>query len=148
MVGRQPHKKKGWNQRAGHDPQGMHAGVANELAPFCPVRKRASDAANSFRAEKIHNEFQWLKAFKNEKKKENNAESEECMDVEERHRGIERKFHPERQRSPSLKPVGRRSGVSDPGYRGSAKECFAPMPQQKNAGGNRVKQSALSHKHG
>src|SRR2546430_17432444 len=98
MIGRQPQKKKGWKQRAGHDPQGMHAWLANKLGPFCRVRNRAPDAANCLRAEKIHNEFQWLKTFIDEKKKENDTEREKCVNVEERHRGIERELDPEGQR--------------------------------------------------
>src|SRR4029453_4748461 len=60
MIGRQPREKKGRKQRAGHHLQGMHACVAKELAPSCRIRNQASDAANSFRAEKINNKFQWL----------------------------------------------------------------------------------------
>src|SRR6266540_4584643 len=132
MIGGQPCEKKGRKQRTGHDLQSMHARVAKEPAPSCRVRNRASDAANSFRPEKINNEFQWLKTFKNEKKKENDAESEKRVNVEERHRGVERELDPEGQRPPSLRRVGQPSGVirlrrgsggqADPGYSSLAKE--------------------------
>ena len=107
----------------------MHACLANELASSCRLRNRASDAANSFRADKFNNEFQRLKTFKNEKEKENDAESEKCMNVEERHRGTERELDPKGQRSgtPTFSTLGT-----------SAKEFFAPMPQQKHAGRNCV----------
>src|SRR4029450_6571932 len=94
MIGGQPREKKTRTQRAGHNLQGMHACVAKQL-----VRNRASDAANSFLAEKINNELQWLKTFKDEKKKENDAESDKRVNVEERHRGIERELDPKGQRS-------------------------------------------------
>src|SRR4029453_5380857 len=139
MIGGQPCEKKGREQRAGHDPQDMHAGVAKELAPSCRIRNQASDAANSFRPERIYDEFGWLKTFKNEKKKQNNAESEKRVNMEERNRGKERQLDPEGQRPGT--PTFSTS-------RALAKERFAPMPEQKHAGRNCVKQSALSHKHG
>src|SRR6266516_2404068 len=129
MIGGQPYEEKGWKQRAGHDSQGMHACVANKLARCCRVRNQVPDAANSLRAEKIHNEFQWLKTFIDEKEKENDAESEKCVNVEERHRGIKRDLDPEGQRSgtPAFSTL-----------QALAKVCFAPMPQQKHAGRNCV----------
>src|SRR4030095_14811593 len=115
--------------RAGHNLQGIHARVAKQL-----VRNRASDAANSFLSEKSNNDLQWLETIKNVKKKENDAESDKRVSVEERHRGIERE----------LDPKGQRSGTPIFSILGSlAKELFAPMPQQKHAGRNCVKQSAL-----
>src|SRR5215468_5679426 len=70
-----------------------------------------------------------------EQAEKKDAQRHEGVDVEERHRRIKRELEPKWERAPLAIFV-----------RGSEK-FFSPMPEQNQAGRNRVKQTALGDKH-
>src|SRR6476469_5580808 len=64
---------------------------------------------------------------------EHDGEREEGVDVKERHRSVEREFHPKREGRPRF---------------AFPEISFAPLPKQKQTRRDGVKQPALGNKHG
>ena len=95
-----------------------------------------TDPGGSSAAGNISDKVQFTRTFKKKEKNQDDGQGEKRVDVKERHRGVER----------DLDPEGQRPGMST--LHVLAKELFAPMPEQKQADRDCVKQSALSHKHG
>ena len=85
MIGGQPNKKTGRKQRAGHNRQGVHTCVANNLAPCCRIPNQGWYAVDSFRPEETNDQFKWLKTFRNKKKKQNDGQSQKCVDMKQWH---------------------------------------------------------------
>src|SRR3954464_10891793 len=75
-----------------------------------------------------------------EEEGEDNAEGDESVNVEKRHRSVERQFDPERQEWSGLLAFAR-------SVIGAWEEFRTPMAKQEKPDGNRVEQSALGDKH-
>ena len=76
-----------------------------------------------------------LRVARDEKARQHNAERHERVDMEKRHRRVERE----------LNPKGERPGTMS--ISAASKIFFAPVPEQQQSGGNGIKKSALRHEH-
>src|SRR5205807_6987582 len=107
-------------------------GAGVEIIADEPDKKRRR---NQRAQEKRENMAANLRVARDEKARQHNAERHERVDMEKRHRSIERELNPKRERPGTMSIFA------------ASKIFFAPVPEQKQSGRNCVKKSALRHEH-
>src|SRR5436190_8609235 len=132
------------------------------------MRNQASEASHSIIADQIDDKFEFGCTFKKQSNNQYDRQCDESMQVKQRHRCIDREFHPPGQGTlPVVAEVdgggfalnavtgltgvtgaSYTAGVDARRYRRFAEKFFAPMPEQHQTRRDRIEPAALSYEHG
>src|SRR6266436_1971382 len=123
------------------------------------MRNHATDAADSFAAKQTDDKIEFRCSFEKQSNNQHDCQRNECMQVEQWHRCVNRKLNPPGQGTLAV-AVGVdggglccslshswRAGVDAPGYRRLAEEFCSPMPKQHQPCRDCVKPPPLCNEH-